>query len=150
MDVLYEYTSQHFALIVIKYHIKPCKHTDWYPFDVIYELVMRAILTWLQIAFHSRILHVMGCRVNSPCRIRQRCPHAATFTWSHVMWSSNIRQIHSLCFTVSSRTVFSRHRHYATNKQSREKPDVGSAIIQCQLLACKVEECDLSSLEMPQ
>lgn len=46
------------------------------------------------------------------------CLHAATFTWSHVMWSSDIRQDNSLCSTDPSRRVFSCP-HYTTSKQTQ-------------------------------
>lgn len=50
-------------------HWASYKRTDWYPFDVRYKPVMYAVyyllFTWLQIAFLSRVLHVMGCRVSS-------------------------------------------------------------------------------------
>lgn len=83
------------------------------------------------------MLPVMGCTVTSPCSIKRWYPHAAHFlmiTRDVKQWD-RIGQNHSLCFTVPSRTVFNGHPHYKTN--STWKLEVGSVIIQCQLLAVR-------------
>lgn len=71
------------------------------------------------------------------------CPHTTTFTWSHVMWSSD--QKLSLCFSVPSRTLFNRHPHYTANM----KPEWCSAIIQCQLWAVRRRNVTSSHWKCP-
>lgn len=108
-------------------------HTNKTQFDVRYKAATHAfrlrylVLTWLQMDFLPGTLHVMGCRVSSS--------HAATFAWSHVMLSADMRQNHSVrrpgpFFLGQSSTVV-----FLIRVQHR------SAI------GCEMEECDLLSLD---
>lgn len=124
--------------------------SHWYPFDVaskpaVYQCYR--VFTWLQIASLSRTLHVMGCRVTSHRTIKHRCLHAATFTWSHVMRNSDIRQNNSLCSTVPHPGQFSAV--LIIQPKSRRKPEMGSAVIQCQLLAVRLRNVTPSHWKCP-
>lgn len=119
---LYEIRSQLSALVVIKHHLTNTLFDTpfWWNIQPCHVCRVSALSCFHLIA---NCLSFQNASCNGthgwplPCMIKHTSPHTATFTWSHVMWGSNIRQNRSLCLTVPSRTVFKRQPHYTTNKQ---------------------------------
>lgn len=139
-------------MIRIEHHTKPQGYQSFTladpPSDVTSEAVIYAVyvvFTWLQIVFLSTTLRVMGCTVTSHRMIKHWCPHSHTTARGAKQWDG-MRHNHLLCSTVASKKVSDHHPHYATNKDT---PEVGSVIVQWQLLVSRWRNVTSSQWKCP-